>query len=305
MKAFYALMHRELIEHRGAFLTGPLLLLGLIFGLVVLAFTVGRVDVHLSGAVLTVVPLVVYELGFLGLGVGWSLYLAATLFFYAADGFAADKRNNAMLFWKSMPVSDFRVLLSKLVAAITLLPLTVFGVVLLSGVLLFAVAFVTMLINGTAGFGALGAIVAIYAQVALALFAVLVAGLLWYLPFIALVGAIATLVGRWAIPIALLLPTILSALEWVTLGGLHPFATRTWAFVEYRTAPPSTNYADSWIASLGDRFEPNLSATRFDGIAFSGDLLGGLDWMQVGLGAVFALVTIYLASEYRRRVNDN
>jgi|GEM_PF-418305 ABC-2 type transport system permease protein len=305
MKAFTALMHRELLEHRGAFLTGPLLLLGIIFALVILAFTVGRVDVHLSGAVLTVVPLVVYELGFLGLGFGWSLYLAATLFFYAADGFAADKRNNAMLFWKSMPVSDFKVLLSKLAASVTLLPLTVFGVVLLSGVLLFTVAFVTMLINGTAGFAALGDIVVIYGQVALALFTVLLAGLLWYLPFIALVGAIATVVGRWAIPIALLLPTIISALEWVTLGGLHPFATRTWAFMEYRSAAPATNYADSWIASLGDRFEPNMSAARFDGFAFAGDLLGGLDWTQVGIGVVFALVVIYLASEYRRRVNDN
>tara|TARA_R110002020_G_scaffold10801_19_gene41059 strand:+ start:1892 stop:2809 length:918 start_codon:yes stop_codon:yes gene_type:complete len=305
MKAFTALVHRELLEHRGAFLTGPLLLLGLIFGLVILAFTVGRVDVHLSGAVLTVVPLVVYELGFLGLGFGWALYLAATLFFYGADGFAADKRNNAMLFWKSMPVSDFKVLLSKLVAAITLLPLTVFGVVLLSGVLLFAVAFVTMLINGTAGFGALGDIVAIYGQVALALFSVLVAGLLWYLPFIALVGAIATIVGRWAIPIALLLPTIVSALEWVTLGGLHPFATRTWDFMQYRTAPPTTDYADSWIASLGNRFEPNVAAARFDGLAFAGDLLGRLDWTQVAIGGVFALAAIYLASEYRRRVNDN
>jgi len=305
MKAFTALVHRELLEHRGAFLTGPLLLLGIIFALVILAFTVGRVDVHLSGAVLTVVPLVVYELGFLGLGFGWSLYLAATLFFYCADGFAADKRNNAMLFWKSMPVSDFKVLLSKLVAAVTLLPLTVFAVVLLSGVLLFAVAFVTMLINGTAGFAALGDIVAIYGQIALALFIVLVTGLLWYLPFMALVGAIATVVGRWAIPIALLLPTIISALEWVTLGGLHPFATRTWHFMQYRSAPPATHYVDSWVGTVGDKFEPNLGVARFSAVDFAGDLLSRLDWLQLGIGVVFALVVIYLASEYRRRVNDN
>ena len=305
MKAFTALVHREFIEHRGAFLTGPLVLLAIIFGLVILAFTVGRVDVHLSGAMLTVVPLIVYEMGFLGLGFAWSLYLAATLFFYCADGFAADKRNNAMLFWKSMPVSDFKVLLSKLVAAVTVLPFTVFAVALLSGVLLFAVAFATMLINGTAGLGTLGDIVAIYGQVALALFAVMIAGLLWYLPFMALVGAIATVVGRWAIPIALLLPTIISALEWVTLGGLHPFATRTWHFLEYRAAPPDTAYADSWIRSVGDKFDPNLGAAHFSGGAFLSDLLARLDWTQLGLGALFALAVVYLASEYRRRVNDN
>ena len=305
MKAFTALVHREYLEHKGAFLIGPLLLLAVIFGLVILAFTVGRVDVHLSGAMLTVVPLIVYEMGFLGLGFGWSLYLAATLFFYCADGFAADKRNNAMLFWKSMPLSDFKVLLSKLTAAITLLPFTVFAVALLSGVLLFAVAFATMLINGTAGIAALGDIVGIYAQVALALFTMLVVGLAWYLPFMALVGAIATVVGRWAIPIALMLPTIISALEWVTLGGLHPFATRTWHFLQYRAAPPATIYADTWVESVGDKFDPNLGAAHFSGTAFASDLLSSLDWTQIGLGVVFALAVIYLASEYRRRVNDN
>ena len=119
MKAFTALVHRELIEHRGAFLIGPLLLVAVLFGATILAFTVGRVDARFSGAMLTVAPLRIYEMGFLGFGVGWSFYLMATLFFYAADGFAADKRNNAMLFWKSMPVGDFRMLLSKLTAAIT------------------------------------------------------------------------------------------------------------------------------------------------------------------------------------------
>ena len=305
MKAFIALVHRELIEHRGAFLTGPLLLLALIFGATILAFSVGRVDVHFSGAMLTVVPLIVYEMGFLGLGFAWSLYLTATLFFYCADGFAADKRNNAMLFWKSMPVSDFKVLLSKLAAAVTILPAAVFAVALLSGIILFGVAFTTMLINGSATMAALGDIVGIYGQIALALFTVLLTGLLWYLPFMALVGAIATVVGRWAIPIAVLLPTIVSTLEWVTLGGLHPFATRTWAYLHYRTALPETNYADSWIASVESKFNPNLSVPRFNGFTFAGDLLAAIDWFQLGIGVVFAFAVIYAASEYRRRVNDN
>jgi len=98
MKAFVALVHRELIEHRGAFLLGPLLLVAILLGATILAFTVGRVDARFSGAMLTVAPLRIYEMGFLGFGIGWALYLMATLFFYAADGFAADKRNNAMLF---------------------------------------------------------------------------------------------------------------------------------------------------------------------------------------------------------------
>jgi ABC-2 type transport system permease protein len=295
MKAFTALVHRELIEHRGAFLYGPLLLVALLFGATILAFTVGRVDARFSGAIFTVAPLRIFEVGFLGFGLGWSLYLISVLFFYCADGFAADKRNNAMLFWKSMPVSDFKMLLSKLVAAITILPGTVYGVALISGVLLYGVAYVTMLINGTATLAMLGNIAMIYLNVALALLAVLATGLLWFLPAMALVGAIATAVGRWAIPISLLVPGIISTLEWVTMGGMHPLATRTWHFIEYRLALPETPYIQNWMGEL----EP------FSGVDFALNLVAGLDWIQIIMGVVFALLVILLASEYRRRVNDN
>jgi ABC-2 type transport system permease protein len=295
MKAFVALVNRELIEHRGAFLIGPLLLVAVLFGATILAFTVGRVDARFSGALFTVAPLRVFEVGFLSFGLGWALYMISVLFFYCADGFAADKRNNAMLFWKSMPVSDFKVLMSKLAAGITVLPGTIYAVALLSGLLLFGVAFVTMLINGTATMATLGSIVGVYGQVALAILVVLVCGLLWYLPAMALVGAIATAIGRWAIPISLLLPALVSTLEWVTLGGLHPFDTHTWRFIDDRGALPDTPYIENWFTT----------DQNFSGVTFATDLISRMDWPQVGIGAVFALLVIYAASEYRRRVNDN
>lgn len=298
MKAFIALVHRELIEHRGAFLIGPLLLVIVLFGAAVLAFTVGRVDAKFSGAMLTVAPLRIYEMGFLGFGVGWAFYLLATLFFYAADGFAADKRNNAMLFWKSMPVSDFKVLLTKVTAAMTLLPGTVYAVALLSGVLLYGVAITTMLINGTGTVAALGGIAMIYLHVALAILVSFAVGLLWYLPYLALIGGLATAIGRWAIPVSLVLPAIAATLEWVTLGGLHPFNTRTWDYLSYRSSfPPliEDGYIDAWF----------VGTKAFDSIAFATDLLSRIDWTQIGIGAVFALAMIYLGSEYRRRSNDN
>lgn len=295
MKAFTALVHRELIEHKGAFLIGPLILVAVLFGATLLAFTVGRVDARFSGQLFTVAPLRVYEVGFLAFGLGWSLYMMAVLFFYCADGFAADKRNNAMLFWKSMPVSDFKVLLSKLVAGITVLPGTIYAIALLSGILLYGVAYTTMLINGSASIATLGHIVGIYGQVALTILVTLVCGLLWYLPAMALVGAIATAVGRWAIPISLLLPALVSTLEWVTLGGLHPFDTQTWRFMEYRGALPDTPYVEGWL----------MSQDGFSGMAYALDLIGNMDWLQVGTGAIFAVFVIYIASEYRRRVNDN
>ncbi|MCW5722383.1 MAG: hypothetical protein KIS86_14685 [Devosia sp.] len=295
MKAFSALIHREFIEHRGAFLIGPLILVALLFGATILAFTVGRVDARFSGAIFTLAPLRVYEVGFLGFGLGWLLYLISVLIFYCADGFAADKRDNAMLFWKSMPISDFRMLLSKLVAALTILPGTVYGVALLSGFLLFGVAFTTMMITGTASWGSLGNIAGVYVQVAFAILVTLVCGLLWYLPFMGVAGALATALGRWALPVSALLPALVSVLEWVTLGGLHPFDTNSWRYLEWRLAPPSTDYLDTLF----------VTDAPFNALTYAMTLIDQMDWLQVGLGAGLALAAIYIASEYRRRAAAN
>jgi ABC-2 type transport system permease protein len=299
MKAFIALVHRELIEHRGAFLVGPLLLVGIILGVTILAFTVGRIDTRFSGDMLNVLPIAIPFFGSLFLGIAWGLYLLATLFFYCADGFSAEKRNNALLFWKSMPVSDFRILLAKLVAAITILPGSVFAVVLLSMALMLGTAQITMLFSGVqVGFGFAG-LWQVFWNVALIELAQLAASLLWYLPFMALVGAMATVVGRWAIPGALLLPALISTLEWVTLGGLHPFATKTWDYLAYRMTLPESRMVDDWTS--GNPLTVDVSA----GLAYATDLIALIDWLQVGIGAVFAVAVIYLASEYRRRSNDN
>lgn len=296
MKAFAALVHREFLEHRGAFLTGPLILVGILFGATILAFTVGRVDARFSGALFTLAPLRVYEIGFLGLGFGWLLYLLTVLVFYCADGFAADKRDNAMLFWKSMPVSDFRMLLTKLVAALTILPSTVYGITLLSGLLLFGVAFTTMMITGTANWAILGGIATVYGQVAFAILVTLVCGLLWYLPLMGIAGGLATALGRWAIPVSALLPALISLLEWVTLGGgFHPFDTKSWHYFENRLAPPNTDYLDSIF----------VDDAPFSALTYATTLIEQLDWLQVGLGAAVALLAIYLASEYRRRAAAN
>ncbi|MHA6299744.1 hypothetical protein [Devosia sp. CAU 1758] len=296
MKAFFALVHREFIEHRGAFFIAPLVLVGVVFALTLLAFSVDRLDTRMTGQLSFVVPTWVFEAGFAGLASGWFAYLGFVLFFYCADGFAADKRNNAMLFWKSMPVSDFTILLSKITAALTILPGAVFGVALVSLLILFGVTYVTASIVGLGSVALLGVIVGIFGQMSLVFLVVLVCGLLWYLPYMALVGAMGSVVGRWAIPLALLLPTVVSALEWVTLGGLHPFATHTWTYLTYRsTLPVSPDHLDRVFEGQ----EP------FNATLFITDFLQKFDWLQVGLGAVFALVALYIASEVRRRAAAN
>ncbi|MET3899486.1 ABC-2 type transport system permease protein [Devosia sp. UYZn731] len=296
MKAFVALVHRELIEHRGAFLMAPLILVAVMFVPTLISFATGRVDGRFTGYLFAAAPTRIYEFGFLAFGAAWCVYLIGVLFFYAADGFSADKRNNAMLFWKSMPVSDFKMLLAKLTATLTILPATIYATALLSALLLFAIAFVSSTLGGVGGMALLGNIALVYVQIALSLALVLVIGLLWYLPFTGLVGAMATVVGRWAIPLSLLLPGLVAVAEWVVLGGLSPVHTHTWRYLSYRADfQVSQGYIENWFTT-----EAPFSFTTF-----ASDLIARTDWVQTGLGAVFAVVVIYFASEYRRRVNDN
>lgn len=296
MRAFTALVHRELIEHRGAFVMAPLILVAVLFVPTLVSFATGRVDAHFTGYLVTAAPMRVFEFGFLAFAMGWCLYLIGALFFYCADGFSADKRNNALLFWKSMPVSDFKILLAKLAASLTILPAMVYAVALLSALLLFAIAFASSAMNGGGGLAMLGEVGMVYLQISLSLLVVLVIGLLWYLPFMALVGAMATLVGRWAIPLSLLVPGLIAVAEWVVLGGLSPAHTHTWHYLEFRADFRVTQgYIQSWFSTNAPFSFPD----------FATDLLARTDWLQIGLGAVFAVVMLYLASEYRRRFNDN
>lgn len=298
MKAFFALVHREFIEHRGAFFLGPILLVAVIVALTMLAFTVGRVDVRMAGSIATGLSVMLFWPALI-LGAAWGLYLFATLFFYCADGFAADKRNNSMLFWKSMPVSDFTMLLAKLVAAMTILPGAVYGVVLVSMALMLATAQVAMMINGTAAIFNFLTLWTIFWNVALIELVQLATSLLWYMPAMALVGAMAVAVGRWAIPLTLLLPSLVASLEWVTLGGLHPFDTHTWAYLSGRAVMPEATIMEKWVA------EGPIGVDINSGPAYALDLISQIDWLQVGLGAVFAIAVLYAASEYRRRAPAN
>lgn len=296
MKAFFALLHREFIEHRGAFFIAPLILVGVLFGLTVLSFSVNRLDTRSSGQMLTFLPTWVFEVGFIVLAGPWLVYLGFVLFFYCADGFAADKRNNAMLFWKSMPVSDLRILLSKMVAALTILPGAIFVVALLSIALTFGVAYVTTMIAGLGNSGLLVDIIGIFGQMSVVFLVIMVCGLLWYLPYMALVGAMATAVGRWAIPLSFLLPAVLSALEWVTLGGRHPFDTHTWAYLDQRS---------QMLLPFGHIEQIFEEETLFNSGLFLAEFLEKFDWVQVGIGAAFAVLVLYGAAEYRRRAPAN
>ena len=186
MKSLVALIHREYLEHKGAFLLAPSLIVALLAAVLVSGLGFGRFQLQQKFMLFPIVK--VFEFGFLAVAGLWFAYMMAALFFYYADAFSADRRNNAMLFWKSMPVSDFKVLASKMLAGLTLFPVLIFAAMVVSGALILAATFssafflnqvVPSPLTFLSSAGQIVMVGAVYVVLAL----------LWYAPFFAWVGA--------------------------------------------------------------------------------------------------------------------
>ncbi|MGV3650015.1 MAG: hypothetical protein ACO1OK_01200 [Devosia sp.] len=292
MNTTLALMKREYLEHRGAFLYAPLIIL-VLFGLSVAGslFT-DRVDMAVSVGAPTLGKM--FEIGLVVMGGLWWAYLMAALFFYFADSFSADSRGNSMLFWKSMPVSDLRVLATKALSGTLLFPAIILAFALASATLLYlavtvgAVRLPTLVPPLPAD--ALSAL----ANVGALALGYLGLSLLWYAPFYAWVGMLSTVFRRWSMPLAFLIPGIVGIMENLFLYG---------------SGGPDGGYILSFLRS---RFQFGFERGEMQGALFSdtpisapallASLVETIDWTQMGIGLVVALGFIVAASEYRRRV---
>jgi ABC-2 type transport system permease protein len=291
MIAFLALLRREYLEHRTAFLYAPLVLLAILAVFVGSTLVTHRVAVLVEAVPGT--PDRFYAIAYFAIAGLWWLYAAMLLFFYFADAYHSDARNNSMLFWKSMPQSDFKILMSKLVAGVTIFPGLVFGVALLSGLLLLVAAMALPAAVAGLPMPDIASLLVNWAGLSLIFLCYLVIVLLWYAPFFAWVGALSTVVGRWAIPLALLIPVGISLFEGV---------------IDFQTAPGGS-YVMTFLRARTDmRYdsEPLLAALLAQGPVDAGHtiqrLVAYIDWPQTIGGVVFAVVMVYLASLYRRRV---
>lgn len=289
MKGFFALLRREYLEHRGAFLYAPLVLVAIQAVLLAIAFFSGHARFSGPSASL---DFRLFDNGYLGIAVLWGGYLFIAVFFYFADAFIADRRNNQIYFWKSMPVSDLEVLLSKLVAGLTILPALIFFVLLLSGIVAAVASFLAPLVLPLLSTPDPAAIGAAWLRISLVALCYFVLMLLWYTPFFAWVGALSTVVGRWSIGLALLVPAIASLLEGVIDFGAAPGGSYVLSFLKQRL---SFNFDLPYLQYLIFSTEP------IDPLALATRLVAAVDWLSLALGLVFALLVIWLASEYRRR----
>jgi ABC-2 type transport system permease protein len=228
MKTFLMLIRREYWEHRMLWLT-PLVIAGLI--IVGTAFLGQRVVLETGGpppgadlSAMTTHSQALF--GLLQLGIGLPFYIVAALIAiaYLLDCLYAERRDRSILFWKSLPVSDSAVVLSKFCVALVLIPLGFFCASALTSLVVDAIwalrgpnaanaPLVSMTVLAAQSWSAVG-----WLRTQGIVLYTMFATVLWYAPY----GAYLLLVSAWGkrsvLAWAIAPPVLLAALEKLLLG---------------------------------------------------------------------------------------
>jgi len=140
IQAQFALLRREIWEHR-AILVVPLV----VALLIVLTSLTGQVTIgeleHVDLAIIgaTNMPENARSAALSGIMIALSSTFIFAMWiltiFYTLDSLYAERKDRSILFWRSIPCTDFETVLSKLLTAILVIPLATFAVIIVTHLL--------------------------------------------------------------------------------------------------------------------------------------------------------------------------
>ncbi|MEL1264632.1 ABC transporter permease [Pseudoxanthomonas putridarboris] len=157
--AFKWLLKREFWENRGGFFWAPVITGGIFVVLNLILAIIGSIAARRSmggdGFIIDEGQEKIHQVAgafgdgmLLGGVVLACVVLAFVVFFYALGTLYDDRRDRSVLFWKSLPVSDTHMVLSKLAWALLLAPVLAVGIGILIGIALWLISALTITVNG-------------------------------------------------------------------------------------------------------------------------------------------------------------
>ena len=270
-RPFLTLVRRELWEHRGL-IWAPL---AMALTIIVLSLLGAAQDITLPGVV--VVRDADEQRDFLstlmiGLLVPQLLAGLVVVFFYLLDGLFTERRDRSILFWKSLPVSDTKTVLSKLFVALVAMPLWIWALSLLVGLVVFGVLAAKVSNTPAAALGTWHGEDWLVLQATL--LGKLAVAALWYLPVAGWLLLVSVLAKRAPFLWATLPFLVLSLAERIALG---------------------TNVMGALVAQRLFGFREEVSLMSEVSLLASPDL-----WIGVAIGAAL----VYAAIRVRQRSDD-
>ena len=271
-RPFLTLVRRELWEHRGL-IWAPL---AMALTIIVLSLLGAAQDITLPGVV--VVRDADEQRDFLstlmiGLLVPQLLAGLVVVFFYLLDGLFTERRDRSILFWKSLPVSDTKTVLSKLFVALVAMPLWIWALSLLVGLVVFGVLAAKVSNTPAAALGTWHGEDWLVLQATL--LGKLAVAALWYLPVAGWLLLVSVLAKRAPFLWATLPFLVLSLAERIALG---------------------TNVMGALVAQRLFGFREEVALMSEFPLLASPDL-----WVGVAIGAAL----VYAAIRVRQRSDDS
>jgi len=144
IRSQFALLQRELWEHRSIYVAPVVVAILLTLGSLTGQVTIGEmehVDLGIVGA--SNLPenarAAVLSGIMIGLSTTFIFAMWILIIFYALDSLYAERKDRSILFWRSIPSTDFETVLSKLLTAMVVIPLVSFVMIVVThlAVLLF------------------------------------------------------------------------------------------------------------------------------------------------------------------------
>lgn len=287
-RPFMVLVRRELWEHR-SLVWAPLVMASAIILLSLISSTIhGGVDIQMGGdrslpGLLTdpEKQRALFSKLIAGLMVPQLLVGLAVVLFYLLDGLFTERRDRSILFWKSLPVSDAKTVLSKLFVAMVAVPLWIWALSLIVGLVVFGVLAAKVSGTPAAGLGVWhgGDWLAVQAS----LLVKLAIAALWYLP-----------VAGWLLLVS-------------SLAKRAPFVWATLPFIVVSIAERVVLGSNAVAAFLAGRLLGGVSG-------FSMTTDGGYSWSpmpevltspELWLGVAAGAALIHAAIRVRRRSDDS
>ncbi|WP_432383442.1 hypothetical protein [Duganella sp. P38] len=305
------LIKREMWENKGMLLWTPLAIAGALAALVLSALFLGRVQniqidgqsfgtITLEGAVRARIADTLAQ-AYIGTGMPVLMVLSLLVFFYCLSALHDERRDRSLLFWKSLPVSDFTTVLSKALLALVVAPLITIGISVALGLVMLLATCVALLGHGTNLFGAVLAAPDLYLS-PLRLVGLLPVYVLWALPTVGWLLMVSSMARSKVFLWAVGTPVITTLLLVWAQKALHLGIDAAWFAGNITNRILLGVVPGAWLAfsketvSIGH--EPHKLPLPEDIFLASWSTLGGA---SVWIGAVAGVAMIAVAVYMRRR----
>ena len=301
MKTLITLVRREVWEHSAIWLVP--VVMSLVLVLVVVMASFGLLD-DISIDVISEHSVDAREMtgGLAALNFamfGWfAMVMSIVGTFYLLDCLLADRKDRSILFWKSLPVSDLKTVLSKLVTAAILIPLIAFVASLITNLLLLMVGSIDLLVLGISPWETVWAPNPLFRTSILVFYAMIVQ-VLWYLPLMGYLMLVSAFAKRAVMVWAVIPPLVISVLEQQLLGTRHFAALIADRLGGVFPLAFDVNVREGNVESLGELAD-KIDRPLFEVIDIGPLLQSAGFWMGLLVAAGFIAGAVYL-----RRYGDD